>query len=75
MTNIIPSKSGARHGAPLLCISAFTNVKIRRKTVGFLDDVQLLQVGDETIPACLQLLIDQRKQIGATLHRLAYKIE
>ena len=44
--------------------------------------VRLYQLGDETIPARLQLLIDQRealleqrKQIDATLHRLAYKIE
>lgn len=44
--------------------------------------VRLFQQGDETIPARLQLLIDQRealleqrRQIDATLNRLAYKIE
>lgn len=44
--------------------------------------VRLFQEGEETIPARLQLLIDQRealmeqrRQIDATLNRLAYKIE
>ena len=44
--------------------------------------VRLFQEGEETIPPRLQLLIDQRealmeqrRQIDATLNRLAYKIE
>lgn len=36
--------------------------------------VKLCQQGDDTIPARLQLLLDQREQIDTTLERLNYKI-
>lgn len=36
--------------------------------------VKLCQQGDDTIPARLQLLLNQREQIDTTLERLNYKI-